>query len=90
MAAGAGGEANLNKISAGAKIQVLGQAMYGYGYSTPWSWKFEEPRVSCGNRDFLAALEVSVSLMFQKARLFYILKSIHYFFATLPRILELS
>ncbi len=60
MAAGARGEFNLNKISGGDKIQVLGQAMYGYGYSTPWSWRFEEPRVNCGNKDFASALEVEI------------------------------
>ena len=79
MAAGAGGESNLNRISSGAKIQVLGQAMYGYGYSTPWSWRFEEPRVHCGNRDFAAALEVSnfICHCSKKARSSY---SIKYFF----------
>jgi hypothetical protein len=36
MAAGAKGQFDLSKISGGHKLEVLGQALYGYGYSTPW------------------------------------------------------
>jgi hypothetical protein len=36
MAAGSRGEFNLNKVKGGDKIQILGQALYGYGYSAPW------------------------------------------------------
>lgn len=56
MLAGTGGEYNINKLTAGAKIQILAQAMYGYGYSTPWSWRYQDPVLTCGINDFEAVM----------------------------------
>lgn len=38
-------------------MQVLAQVMYGYGYSSPWSWKYQDPRIHCGRGEFESVIE---------------------------------
>ena len=64
MAAGAKGQFNFNNLASGDKLQVLGQALYGYGYSTPWSGMYENPVVGCGRPDFEQALQEFLFLFY--------------------------
>ena len=57
IGAGFGGGSSFNQLAAGAKIQVVAQAMYGYGYSRPYMDLYQEPRVACGLEDYEALLE---------------------------------
>ena len=52
MAEGAGGQVDLNKLPAGAKLKVLAQSLYGYGYTGPYVALYLNPKVDCGPSDF--------------------------------------
>ena len=57
IGAGFDGGSTFSQLAAGDKIQVVAQVMYGFGYSRPYMDLYQDPRVSCGLKDYEAALE---------------------------------
>ena len=54
---GFNGRFDIPTIPVGNKMQALAQILYGYGYITPFVFEYENPRLKCSRKDFLAALE---------------------------------
>jgi hypothetical protein len=57
MLLGVNGVFTPSTVAFGPKLQALSQGVYGYGYVTPFSFEYEANRLSCGIKDFDAALE---------------------------------
>ena len=45
----------MDVYTGGHVLQAIAQALYGYGYSTPFGFEFVSPQVNCGPKDFEAA-----------------------------------
>jgi hypothetical protein len=54
---GINGNFVLSTVPVGQKLQAIAQILYGYGYITPFVFEYENPRLKCSTKDFLAALE---------------------------------
>ena len=46
---------SVNVYTGGHILQAIAQALYGYGYSTPFGFEFVSSQVKCGLTDFQAA-----------------------------------
>ena len=54
---GLNGVFTLSTVPVGPKIQATAQAIYGYGYVAPFALEYEANRLTCGTKEFEAALQ---------------------------------